>query len=74
MWHSTFCQFLNVKKHLYWSSQQTQTQFGIFKLLCNGNPVRVLPYIGVPKLDIFISPGGIYTLLQKYTQFCLFMM
>ena len=50
IWHSTFCQFLNIMKRFYWLSQQMQAQFVVFKLLHFSNLVRVLP-----ESDILIS-------------------
>ena len=50
IWHSTFCQFLNIMKRFYWLSQQMQARFVVFKLLHFSNLVRVLP-----ESDILIS-------------------
>ena len=32
IWHSTFCQFLNIFKRFYWFSQKMQARFVVFKL------------------------------------------
>ena len=37
VWHSTFCQFLNIFKRFYWLSQKMQARFVVFKLFCYSN-------------------------------------
>ena len=44
IWHSTFPHFLNIMKGFYWSSQQTQVWFVVFKRLPYSNVGWVLQW------------------------------
>ena len=63
-----FCQFLNIMKRFYWSSQPTQTWFVIFKLLHYNNLGRDLPESGVPYSDILISAIVSYNKRKSFSE------
>ena len=44
IWHSNFCQFLNIMKHFYYSSLQMQEQFVVSKVFHYSNLCMVLPW------------------------------